>query len=66
MVEMNHDILLSASTIREQHHLSFWDSLILATALHTEATILYSEDMQDGFGIGKTRVKNPFGLISNE
>ena len=28
--------------------LSFWDSLIVASALYADANILYSEDMQHG------------------
>ena len=60
IIEANQDVLLSASSIREQYHFSFWDSLIMASALHVEATVLFSEDMQDGFVIGKTKIKNPF------
>ncbi len=54
------EILLKSSEMREQYHFSFWDSLIFASALYAGADILYSEDMQDGFMIEKTRIVNPF------
>ncbi len=39
---------------------SFWDSLIIASALHVDAKILYSEDMQDGLIVsGKLAIINP-------
>lgn len=47
-------IPVSLSTIRGAHrirlryHFSYWDSLIIASALEAGATLLYSEDMQSG------------------
>jgi predicted nucleic acid-binding protein len=41
--------------------LSFWDALVIETALETECTVLYSEDMQDGRSFDGLRVVNPFG-----
>lgn len=53
--------LLQASALRSQYQLSFWDSLICAAALNSRATILYSEDMQDGLIIeNRLIVTNPF------
>ncbi|MDP3878125.1 MAG: PIN domain-containing protein [Methylobacter sp.] len=37
-----------ASKLRGCYCLSYWDSLIVAAALQTDCTILYSEDMQNG------------------
>lgn len=37
--------MLAASELREAYSLSYWDSLIVTTALEAGATILYSEDM---------------------
>jgi predicted nucleic acid-binding protein len=45
MVEMSKALLLRASTLRERFAFSFWDSTIVASALHTEASVLYSEDL---------------------
>lgn len=37
-----------------------YDSLIVAAAMQAGCTILYSEDMQHGFTIGKLTIVNPF------
>jgi predicted nucleic acid-binding protein len=61
VVEFSKPLVLKASTLREQHAFSFWDSLIVASALATNATVLYSEDMQDGSVIeNRLRIVNPF------
>ena len=60
-VEGNKGMLLSASQLRREHALSYWDSLIVAAALTSEAKTLYSEDMQDGLVIRETlKIVNPF------
>jgi predicted nucleic acid-binding protein len=48
VVEFKQSIFESASDIRSRYNFSFWDGLIIACALESGATILYSEDMQDG------------------
>ena len=40
--------------------ISFWDGLIVETALADGANCLVSEDLQDGWQIGAMRVWNPF------
>src|SRR5215831_11826976 len=61
VVEFHTALLLKASALREQYAFSFWDSLIVASALHAEATVLYSEDMQDGLLVeNRMRIINPF------
>lgn len=50
-----------ALDIRERYSFSWYDSLIVATALEVGCDILYSEDMQNGQEIeGRMRVVNPF------
>ncbi len=50
-----------AYRIRGKYNVSFWDSLIVASALNNGCTILYSEDMQHGLMIdSKLKVINPF------
>lgn len=39
---------------------SFWDALIIESALHSQATLLATEDLNDGWQIGPLRVWNPF------
>ena len=44
-----------------KYQFSFWDSLIVASALQSDCTLIYSEDMQDGLLIeGKLKIVNPF------
>jgi predicted nucleic acid-binding protein len=51
----------SAVQIKKKSHRSFWDSLIVASALENNCSILYTEDMQAGQIIdGKLKVINPF------
>jgi predicted nucleic acid-binding protein len=40
--------------------ISFWDALIVETALAEGASVLVTEDLQDGWQIGSMRVWNPF------
>ncbi|MBN3925317.1 PIN domain-containing protein [Nostoc sp. NMS4] len=61
VVDFSLSILKSASDIRNRYNFSFWDGLIVACALSAEATILYSEDMQDGLVLpGQLEIVNPF------
>ncbi|MGR8934501.1 MAG: PIN domain-containing protein [Gammaproteobacteria bacterium] len=51
----------TALDIRERYQFSWYDSLIIATALESSCTILYSEDMQNGQLISASlRIVNPF------
>ena len=61
VVLIDEQTMLSASELREGYSLSYWDSLIVATALESGAAILYSEDMQDGLWINaRLQIINPF------
>ena len=61
------EVLQSAVKLRHQYLLSFWDSMIVASAILGDAKILYSEDMQDGFIINKTlQIINPFRELSTK
>ena len=47
--------------IAARYGYSIYDSLVVASALETGCSILYSEDLQDGQKIeGKLTVRNPF------
>lgn len=54
------NILINAIDIRERHQISFWDSLIVASAVSADAELLYSEDMQNGLLIRDLTIVNPF------
>ena len=54
---------LSALTIKEHYQFSFYDSLIIASALELDYVVLYSEDMQHGQIIDEQlKITNPFLL----
>ena len=54
-----------AIEINNRYGYSYWDSLIVATALRSNCNILYSEDMQNSQLIeDRLRIINPFILES--
>ena len=54
-----HDNALDLIT---RYNFSWYDSLIVASALESNCTLLWSEDMQDGLVVDKVlTVKSPFG-----
>ncbi|MBU4316594.1 MAG: PIN domain-containing protein [Proteobacteria bacterium] len=48
--------------IREKYKLSFWDSLVTASAIEGECFRLYSEDFQHGQKLDNLTIINPFIL----
>jgi len=60
-VEINTvDTLLRASEYQERNQLSFWDAMIVASAVQGGATELLTEDLNAGQLIQGVRVVNPF------
>lgn len=61
VIELTKSVLLMASQLRQRYALSFWDSMIVATALSASVRVLYSEDMQHGLMIEEQlQILNPF------
>ena len=61
VIDVQQAIIMEASTLRTQYHLSYWDGLIVSSALFAGATRLYSEDMHDGLVVnGQLTIRNPF------
>jgi len=55
------DTSLTAVDLKQKYRFSYWDSLILASALENACSLIYSEDMQHNQIIeGKLRIINPF------
>ncbi len=55
------ETILKSLDVRRKYKYSFWDSLIIASALISGCSILYTEDMQHGQLIdGSLRMVNPF------
>lgn len=61
VMPLTQEVLLDASSLRERYRLSYWDSLIVASARASNASIIYSEDMHNGLVIdGTLTILNPF------
>ena len=61
VASISKDTVLQSFEIKNRYSFSYWDSLILSSALENECSIVYSEDMQDGQLInGVLRIVNPF------
>lgn len=52
----------AASELEEQHQLSFWDALIVATARKGGASRVLTEDLSPGQTISGIRIDNPFRI----
>ena len=52
-------IILHATEIEDNYRLSFWDSLIVAAAYSKNATIILTEDLNDGQHIEGIMIRNP-------
>jgi predicted nucleic acid-binding protein len=50
-----------ALRIAARFRLPWYDSLIVASAIEGQCSVLYSEDFQDGQQFGNTAISNPFG-----
>jgi predicted nucleic acid-binding protein len=61
VIPADQEQLLLASTLRSSLNLSYWDSLIVASALSAGCETLYTEDLQHGQVIQeRLRIVNPF------
>jgi predicted nucleic acid-binding protein len=54
------DLHEAARALAEDQQLSFYDALIVASAIGGGCDVLYSEDMQHGRSIGGLTIVNPF------
>jgi predicted nucleic acid-binding protein len=54
------ELVLAAIRRSERSRLSYWDSLIVETALDAGAVVLITEDLQGGQSFDGLRVENPF------
>ena len=59
-VQSSHTLFSQALRLEDKHRLSWYDALIVAAAVESQCTILYSEDMHDGHRFGELEIKNPF------
>ncbi|MDD9961959.1 MAG: PIN domain-containing protein, partial [Gammaproteobacteria bacterium] len=54
------EVVRSAVRRSARSQVSYWDALIIETALAADATVLLTEDLQHGQEFGRLRVTNPF------
>ena len=56
------ELIFAAFDIHKRYQFSFYDSLVIATAISAKCQVLLSEDMQNGQAIDeKLTIVNPFG-----
>jgi predicted nucleic acid-binding protein len=61
IIALDQAVLVSATHLREHYTLSYWDSLIVASALTSGASTLQSEDMHHGLRVEQQlTIINPF------
>ncbi|NJM29276.1 MAG: PIN domain-containing protein [Rhizobiales bacterium] len=56
------ELLLKAAGFFQRFKLSWWDSIIVASAVEQGCTHLLTEDMQHGQSIGSLTIINPFHI----
>ena len=55
------DDLLTAACLRSDYSFSYWDSLIVASAIRCQCCVLYSEDIHNGLSVyDDLQIINPF------
>lgn len=54
------EIILDAVDLHTAHKYSFWDALIIVSAIESGAGVLLSEDLSDRHKIKNIVIKNPF------
>ncbi len=59
-LEVSTQLIESAWEVQDQYAYSWWDSLVIASALFLDCHYLLSEDMQHEQSFGKLTVINPF------
>lgn len=56
----NVEDILDAIQISQRYMISFWDSLIVCSAVNLDCSIIWSEDLNSGQYFDKVKVVNPF------
>ncbi len=59
-IHPTHKLYRQGLELQTRYRYSFYDSLILAAALHSGCRVLYSEDLQHGQRIEGLQIINPF------
>jgi len=61
IINIDQEILITASNLRQRYILSFWDSLVVASAMQIHVPIIYTEDLQhEQVFQDQVKIINPF------
>ncbi len=60
LMVVDYAAIRAAVGLADQAKLSYWDALVVVTAARSGATVLYTEDLNDGQEILGVRISNPF------
>ena len=60
VTQISSKLVLSAIDSSERYRISFWDALIVESAVLADANILYTEDLSQGQVIRGVKIVNPF------
>ncbi len=58
MVDIN--TITTALSVKAKYMYSFWDSLIIAAAIHADCVVLYTEDLKHQQMVDSLKIINPF------
>ena len=56
----SHADLIRAAQLHRRHKISWWDALIVTSAIQLECDLLWSEDLSDGRRYETVTIRNPF------
>jgi predicted nucleic acid-binding protein len=60
LMVIDYAAIRAAIDLTDRAKLSFWDSLVVVAAARTGASVLFTEDLNDGQEILGVRISNPF------
>lgn len=66
IVQIDYPAIKAAVSVSEEARISFWDALVVVAAARSGASILYTEDLNDGQEILSVMVRNPFSGHAKE
>ena len=56
----DHSDLLAAARLHRRHQISWWDALVVQSALSLGCSVLWTEDLGDARRFGSLTARNPF------
>ncbi|MGR3318320.1 MAG: PIN domain-containing protein [Candidatus Anammoxibacter sp.] len=60
VVSPGFEVVVLAARLQQKHRFSFWDAMIIQSALSIGCKKVFTEDLQDGFVIDGLEIINPF------